>query len=95
MEAFPKPQLFVTGGAMRGFYKGLIAGAAVAVAVLTGYAYGEGRGEERALDEAESRCQVQVGFARATFDTQCRFDSVMVGYRDGSILCADVTVSCD
>lgn len=84
---------------MRSFTKGLVMGSVVTVAVLTGYAYGTANGGENQANYTNPqdghRCKVQVGYGRITGGTECRFDKVMVGYRDNYVLCADVTVTCE
>lgn len=76
------------------FLKGLIAGGAATAATMMGYAYGTDEGRRRAAVELEAECVVEVGFAQTSFGSQCYFDQVMVGARDGEILCADLTVDC-
>lgn len=84
---------------MATFIKGLIVGVTVTTAALGGYAYGTSRQQSDIPDlqeaaELEATCRVNVGFARMSIGDQCPNDQVMVGTRNGYLLCADLQVSC-
>lgn len=80
--------------------KGMIIGSAITAAAMAGYAFGNagsprGQQDPTEINELErGNCDVQVGFGRYTVGDQCRFDQVMVGARDGYLLCADLEVTC-
>lgn len=85
---------------MTQLFKGMVIGSAITAAAMAGYAFGN-NGElanQREVDAGElarGNCDVRVGFGRYTAGDQCRFDQVMVGARDGYLLCADVQVTCN
>ncbi len=77
---------------MLSFLKGMALGGSIVAAGLVGYAYGND-GDEVVAPKTGS-CQVRVGYPQYSGGYRCMFDQVMVGSQGGSLLCADVEVTC-
>lgn len=78
---------------MRPFTTGLIAGVTLAAAGLMGLAFAQNSSPPNPRLTA-ANCQVRVGEGRLQGRFQCDDGQVMVGLLNGTIMCADIDVSC-
>ena len=88
---------------MKLFLQGIMVGGAVVGAFTFGYAQAsnttrsaaEEFGEPTVQSIEAGNCAVKVGYGRMTYGDRCYRGEVMVGARDGYLLCSEVQVSCD
>jgi len=85
------------------FFQGVVLGGALTAAMAVGYAHASNNARSAAEELGEpsvpsleaGNCRVDVGYGRMTYGDRCFRGEVMVGARDGYLLCADIEVSCD